>query len=143
LLYISQKKVCAIYYSVYQAWTTYCRPNISIKRRSPPKPKRRWLVVYDMERSWKILFPRLTYLFYPRNFNFVLKKILNEFSEFYFVLKKNFGTYFPNFSQIWTRKLRKTHFEIFFKGKIRILGVKKICNGWEENFSKILPFILF
>jgi hypothetical protein len=90
---ISQKKVWPIYYSVYQAWTTYCRPNISIKRRCPPKAKRRWLVVYDMKKILKNSFPPLTYLFYPQYSNFVLNK--NFGTHF---LKKNFPwkQIFPN-----------------------------------------------
>jgi hypothetical protein len=99
---ISQKKVWPIYYSVYQAWTTYCRPNISIKRRCPPKAKRRWLVVYDMKKILKNSFPPLTYLFYPQYSNFVLNKNFGKHILIFFPLKFEnkfwniFSQFFPN-----------------------------------------------
>jgi hypothetical protein len=70
---------------------------------------------------------------------------ITDFFDFFFALNENFGTYFPNFFRNWTRKLRKTRYEIYVHQKWNFGGWKINMQVGKRNFLKFLcsktPFL--
>jgi hypothetical protein len=64
---------------------------------------------------------------------------ITNFSDCFFTLDENFETYFPNFFRNWTRKLRKTRYEIYVHQKWNF-GGWKIKMRCKEKFSQIFMF---